>query len=1129
MRLARLAFILLVLLTTSAHAAIIHMSGFDVVDDTTPADLLASDWITTLGGGATDADLDTDTTIYHNATNGGTASSLRSLKVNPESGESTYISLPSGMSINSTIATVSLSLHLDSIPNGEREIFAFYEGATRGCNYRVQSDGTIKAYYDTELQATSADAMYVKHCDQGFTWIGCSVNGDCKPPVSATCVSGSKYWAELKFRQISAPPNKVACDLAWYGRDEWAQTYDTTPAHTPGTVTDVRIGAPGTEARALDAYVDDVVVASDDTSVGHGWVGFLYPNANGSLANGWVIDSCGGGATYYQCADDYASAGVIGTGTTDCLRANGNNKTAYLAVTDPSSSELSGLSIAAVEYIVLGRTRAGDSGTGSITSRAQVCPSGVCSPLTSTSTSITYPNATPAVYVAHTDATAPDGLWEVADLTNYEVNVSTVDVSPGPLRISAVGVYYYARKADLLEERNLSDHDEGTDDGQLTVTFVGDSLLTGTASVTCILDAGGTDGVTCNQDSCCSWDAPSLGLFCDHPTGGCTSNAQCQTCTGKRGGSGNLNGGAGAPCTTNTQCPQSAGNPVGALATCNVGEGECNDNAAIPCDDDTDCTGWGASCSTTATCDDACPNGSCPTASARGSWGRSIVGKINVDNVISCGNGGERFYNMVPFRFTSVLDGSDSHCVADVGSLTADPDYVVVLEGANDITEFGPAPTCAESSTAVAQSNITGGYLADAYIGVCRENCTAAQRDIQCDDDSDCAGISADSKCIGATKVNETSLNGSACLTSVFQTTCSTYNFNTAANAWNGCNQNSECPGGTCSINDTSQRHLGFCACDGNEDCPAGFHCVGTKCRRDCTVDGDCTTTTRSGACKDQGGGVKVCAGRCTCPCNARSCQTDQDCSRGTTKTSGPWWTWELRGSCVAGKCTDCGPEPCPTSGHPYAYAHTMDTLSADKYADLADAMKAQLQALPDPTGDGRPVLIMVEHPNYPAGDARCSESAQTYADAGMLRAGSARAAARGHHVVTGIRSLFESYGQTNGWTPVTGLTGYRAPTSVFSDFVHFSVIGGGLVSTQIAKYMSTLGACAVGTGINAVPQRYCLNYVTDTYATTGGPNSDGTCTTSATCAAREYCALRPCSSDSSCPSTATGDACRVE
>jgi hypothetical protein len=1113
-RLVMRALWLCLVLATSAHAGIIHMSSFDIVDDqSSNTDLLPTDWITTLANGATDGDLDASTTQKHIASSGGTDTSARSLFVGPESGETAYISLPSGITMSSTLASAHMALNVGALPSGERTVFEFREGAALGCNYRVQSDGKIKAFYGSELQATSVNALYLKHCAPAggvnYSWIGCAVNADCRP-TAQTCTAGTRYWAELEFRQVSAPgsTNRVACDLIWHGRPEWTTTYDDTPYQVPGAVTDVRIGAPGSEAVALDAYVDDVVVSTDAT-VGHGYVGFLKPDANGIGTNNWLVETCGASATYWQCEDDYASGGVLDSSQTDTLKTGKVNKAATIALSETVAAELLGLTIPAVEWYVVARTT-DNNGTSDLRARAQVCPSGVCTPLASVDLTLTYPQLTPIVMLRGVEPAAPSGPWSGATADELELIASTLTTPPATniLRLSALGAYYFARKSDLEEERNLQDHDEGADDGKITVTFIGDSLATGTAAVGCSQDP--TD--LCNQETYCSWDAKELGFFEDIPTGGCTSDTQCRTCVSKRA---SLNAGAGAPCTSNAQCPQAAGNPVGVVATCNTSEGECNDNPAIPCAADADCAGWGASCDTTATCNDACPgtNNTCPAASTYGSWAKTIAGKINVDNIIVCGLGGERLYGMATNRWAGILAGTDGNCVhvqkCATCAITDDPDYVVVLEGANDLTDFRPAPTCAESTAVSPAVNVVGGYTRNHTLGFCYDNCTAGQRDIQCVADADCASISADSKCVGALNVNETSANGYACLKDGTEAgvlrECSIRSFlvSDEISTYAGCDENADCPGGTCTITDTAQRSYGFCNCDGNADCAAGFQCVGARCRRTCTTDSSCTTTTRSGACKDQGGGVKVCAGRCTCPCNARSCSTDQDCASGTIRTAGDFWKWEPRGKCSAGKCTECGPDICASAGYPYAYAHTMDSLSATSYAGVFSWMKEQLAALSD-SGDGRPVLLAVRHPWYPAevfGGA-CGELGDLYADAGKLRRGSAMLASRDIREVDAIRTIFEKNRNVGLW----------------SDYVHFSVVGANLISSEIAAYMGTLGTCAT-TGTNQ-PQRYCKNVVTDAYSAT-------TCADASVCAARETCSLRVCTSGTDCP--AGTDECRAE
>jgi hypothetical protein len=1142
----RVLVLLLALASAAQAQTLVRMSSFDVVDDqSSNTDLLPTEWTTTIANGAADADIDVTTGCNHGASYGGTATSTRGLSVNPESGETAYISLPSGGTISSTIADFGMSMKVTALPSGEREIFAFYEGSTKACNYRLQSNGTIKAYYGTELQFTSPDAMYLKHCT-GHTDIGCSNavlagtdDGDCTGLGTPTC-TGAQYWAELEFRQISVTGTnaQVACDLWWYGRQEWATTYDATPEHTPAAVTDIRAGAPGSESIALDACIDDVALVTEGRA-GHGFVGFLYPNAAGTGTTSWSVTTpcTGGGTAAKDCTDDYATTVVDSTQGQDNLKADKANKSIALAFTDPSSSELSGLTVSGVEVLTVGRTSNGASSSVAFPGRIQTCPSGTCALLDPTTATVTFPTTVATIWHTLVSATSPAGDWSLTQLNALEFTASNTTAPTGGenMRFLALGAYYLARKAELVEARTLHDHNAGTNDGLITICAVGDSLCTASAGGGCSNDPA----TLCNQESYCSWDSFANGGFQDLPTGGCTTDTQCQTCSDptKRA---TLNNGAGAPCTAAAQCPVSAGNPVGALATCNTSLGECNDNAAIPCTQNSDCTGWGGTCATTATCNDSCPGGTCPASNGQGSWAATLVGKINMDNLLLYCQGTERLYTMLDSRFDQVLASTDTHETVRLGA-DAPCDYILVMEGSNDLTDFLPAPTCAEASSIPSWRGNLGGMLRDDANGYCRANCTATQRDIQCDDDTDCSTISADSKCVGATAENETSANGYACLTTKGADTCSRRSF-AVPDEFQGdngeCNTNADCPGGTCSINDATSRQLGFCVCDSNSDCidTTNFACVGGACRRKCTTDSSCTTTTRSLACKDQGGGVKVCAGRCTCPCNARSCTTDSDCG-GTTLTSGAYWSWVPAGTCSAGKCTECGPELCPTAGHAAAWKHTMRTVGGPVYAGWVDVMRAKIAALSDP-GDGLPVLIMVEQPNHPAQNSVCGNIGNLWADSGHLRQGNALAAGRGARVATGGRTAFERLGRTLGWTafalgPSSTPPYNQNPTGILSDFIHFSPTGATTLSDVIATYMGTLGGCATGSGVTLAPQRYCLNYVTNTYATSGGPNSDGTCTTSATCSARETCALRPCTTNDAsitgCPSTVTGDTCRIE
>ena len=1024
---------------------------------------------------------------------GGASTSARGFRVSRTVlGGTAYILLPpdAPMAYNADMAA-SFALFIADDVGTAVTIAAYVSFPVYQCTYVLHPVGnnlySIRVYHHatSTLLYESRERIGRKYCSTDST-LACATDAEC--PSSGTCTApqswGMGYWAEMETRAVVAG-SQIQCQLWIWGRQQHPEEWFAPGANVYGSH-NVFIGLPFGEAQ-MNLLVDDVVWARNmGDRIGAGHVGILHPNANGSQATTYKRNGCDGTSTeYWKCVWPWRNSGYPTSTGAPGLRAE-NPRETQIAFDDPPIPLIG--TITGVQFwAMLYGSPSGGSWQWNIQPR--VCPGGACTlgaVLDHTSGFGTLSSGQ-RLYVWRVDEQAPTRNWDLSTLQGYELYAKHLNRSGNTyFNLKAMAVTYYVRRREIVFAKNLLDHDVGVNDNKVTVALVGDSLTVGTASVTCT----NNDARPCNQDTYCSWDAPDgESHFGDIPTGGCVSDQQCRTCVGRRAA---FNGGAGVPCASNAECPQTGG-------TCNTTEGVCVQNEHIPCATNADCNGFGGICDTTATCDDACPGGDCPVTSRASSWSTALCDMLAVDNCLRCGLGGERLWQMVNNRWdVLVTDPSSSSAACTVArGEYAQPDYLIVYEGANDIIDV-----------AVTSPNCTG---IDAGWDRCKNLCSEAQKDATCLTDSECQSlIGPGSRCLGATKHNETSTRGDLCHRdrSAYgqPQSCSMSNGTDV----DGCGDTVACPNGMTCVDATSGRPNGICVCTEHAQCPTGFRCVGGRCRRACTSNSGCVQSGRAGSCTDPGDGQKVCVGRCTCPCDMRTCTTDADCDWGLVVTHpGVFpYQWWARGVCTNGRCAQCGTDLCGASGpYPHAYQRAVGFLSPLRLARILKYLHQDLQAREDAIPpDGLPIMIYVSAPDWPDQDHGCERRGR-YHDPGWIRQGSILAARAGVRVVDGMREEFSPYYQTD------------RGSLLHTDHIHNTALGGLVIARRVKRYLDRLNACRRVDNDEA--QKYCYSLSSQQFESTTC-SQDADCTNPAT-----VCRSRKCTSEADCP--AADDFCAAE
>lgn len=1143
--------LIVVLLLRVAHGGVVFQTGFEATDTGTTTAKDVFELVETDCGSSEDSDLAITTDRDHNNLNGGHVTGQRGVQVDLASGECRYYSLPSAVALASNDVTLAVALHLPSTPSGD---WTFLEqrmgsgGVNRGCYARLNTSGTVSVYYATTgtLIGTSGTVLRAKTCS-GDASRGCTVNSDCiSPQTCVSCTASTSVGCHepvIRLRQrntFSGSGDLVTCDLYVNGTQEVAGT--PTTAASLGIITDLRVGGPETESLARSAYFDDVVVGVSGLA-GYGWVATATAAANGTVQ--WAAPNCDV-ATNWQCLNDWSVGGNYDSdGTDGTTRATAVNLTdsILLSAIAPGTA-----SVDAVSYLVTGRTSA-DSGTYGYETALLTCPtSSSCVPTTAIVGSTGQ--ATSHKLLAYDTSLAAPGpipSWNATTLSQLGVRYkSTAIPNNANLRVGGVLAYAHGVLPDEPPPPNLRDHNLGTNDGIIACFEWGDSLCAATNQQTC---QGGQDqGKSCAQESACDWSiAAGVG---DRPVGGCTTNAECRTCTAQASRDASPNG-AGYPCTDDTWCGNSQ--------TCNLSTGTCSVNTNIPCSADAQCVGLG-SCATTATCQDTCVGGTCPSITG---WPGGMVGKQACDVIVACGLGNEPSWNLVGNRAPGMLYGNHATCLAIVGSgacgcdsdddcgtsghcdlpsgkcdagdeqrvlCTAastcasgfacrfpPPDYADILSSANDFNPgagygvvvgaigFKSAANCREPGSLVYAYN--DGEACDP--GVALTPCTS---------DGDCSGISPTSTCVGVTRGNgdlpcvQQALaglfSGGSCAGGVCDCSMQSYQ----------CRSSADCPDGlSCSIETPeAPRWTGYCGCSNDSQCgnTSIWKCRSGKCARKGTSNETCSSPTRTGAYDATSG---TCKGVCTMPCDRHTCTTDNDCvvKRYPNAIPGPA---TYRGECVAGRCANCGPEPCPRDASA-AWAHANWAEPFLRYGMTYQFERLQQMIDQTPDVDGRPVIIPVTQPEYakvmfcpisggtgtpcargerqvPLSDA-CAQFGLPDWGNGAYHA--KRMKSRFRHVAD-LRACMAGNRCRNA--PLTDAC------ALHSDGVHFLPPGALGAGACIAAVKNAFNTCVLG----ETAQRYCREPDGDWVTT---PNN-GACTTSTDCAGGATCVVRPCLNASS-------------
>jgi hypothetical protein len=1161
------ALLLVLALAGAAHATPLIVSNFAARDDgaTTANDSLE---FAEADGGGSDASEDADvrvqsTTIYSDEA-GGSAATFTAMQTDLAANEARYYEL---FTTAQSLSTLSLGfgMHVDTAPGVARTIAEIRMTTGLGCFVKLNTDRTLSVYYNTTGTSfgTSGEAIEAKYCT-GDTQTPCDADGDCPTTCSASCAADGTgcFWAGVELVQINFPApggDQVTCELWINGR---ASVTDLLSAASLGTITNARLGGTQAGEAGTLAWYAGYVVADDSDRAHFGWVGATVPAADGTTV-AWTDDSCSGTPPDYKCVNDWTAGGLNrNNANQDNVRASVINKTEEWQYEDVAPGTLT---VGYLQHVIVGKTNGGGSGTVTWDANSLTCESiSTCaSPSASTASSTSFTTAATgaALSVLHRfgSATSPSGsLWTTDILTKLGLRVRTTAVPASVnARMSAAVAYVFAQRTDAPLQITLLDHNIGvttctlaadccasgclcengrcTKDAVVSVALIGDSTAGGTLQSTC------EDSTPCSVPAYCANIAPATK---DIPSTGCTTDAECATCTLRR----TANGGAGYPCTSDANCGD---------GTC--ASGTCSQNDNISCTVDADCEGYGTcdedpSGAEGELCIDSCPGQ--PDCPSRTGWPGFVIDTVNADVMFGCGKGGETLHDMVSgtvsgsSRLAGILVGDDTNCSAvtgtgacectgasDCGSggvctagactagdatrtactaetdcvgsnscLFAPPDYVVVLEGVNDVAS-ARAPECREPEA------FGDTYAAPGY--PCSGPTTLCVSDATCDTDLG-GSVSPTSQCLGDYAGAETSpcMTDAAVSSTAHGITCDTgASPNPCACSIKtvGCIQNTGAGGcnfsipsslcrGTITAGVTYQQ--GFCGCTTDAQCgdTATWKCVGSMCRRKCTTDANCSTPTRTGAC-DTGNGV--CQGRCSTPCDRTVCTKDTDCPK-YDLTWGNGFRRTTGGTCSGGRCSQCGPQMAARfSGSRNAFLrwnrHAPGPLSIPEQFRLGTRLLGRLSS----GTTARPLLIPATVPEYST-------------DAGSLTGGWADAEYLGRAAEI-LRNNTTAFPHV---IDIRKLVGARTDqSSLFTFFVHLTPTGAEFIGNSVGDYLATLNVCATGSGRDWAAQRYCKNS-TGTFSSTE-------CTTSADCSGTQTCQTRPCTGAGDCPNGS--DSCRTE
>lgn len=554
---------------------------------------------------------------------------------------------------------------------------------------------------------------------------------------------------------------------------------------------------------------------------------------------------------------------------------------------------------------------------------------------------------------------------------------------------------------------------------------------------------------------------------------------------------------------------------------------------------------------TTSTCDFAKGSGKCAcTANADCGSGGACWCRNNSDCGTSgtctiatgaCASGSLSHGTCQAGDATAIACTTNTQCTAQAKCVGPPGDYFPIVMDVNDSAGYS-APECREPESNYQDGDPTG---------ICHGPTTVCSDDTTCD--TDLGGtVSPTSQCLG----NPRSSNNFPCISTRAGSLDGSLDIS-GTNALctaemelgRPCKADANCASGKClgTLGATGW-YPGYCGCIADSgclctddaDCGGGVHSCNTftgacssgtlqwkcapvdgtstpgsshpgMCRRKCSTDATCSTTSVSGAC-DTGKGV--CKGRCSTPCDRTTCTTDQDCPVVFSKGYSGIPVYQ-HGECVSGRCAHCGPQQYDADANTKAaFARYSSALYGSNNAvnqlarlnrdiDIKVAARGGTRKPLVLYGTGIEVGSPVDSPAVWRGLPYMASNADRLLANPTLYP----------HVVD-IRRVMQD----------------RAPSTIvalMSFFVHFSPTGAQVVGGDgMGNYMAALNECAQTSGAIPTVQKYCRSSA-GVYQTTGGSDTHGACTTSTVCTAGYSCTSKICTSGSDCPNTT--DTCFLE
>lgn len=912
-------------LSLTAHASPIRTSSFDIADQSTSSSsnctqMDSLEHTDVLTGGAIDGDACLQSTIVHDANNGGDSASSSKLAARfqaTSSGRSAaykwkndlpaattyifhrtfYVSSAPGSGLRRAIWCAAEN-NSDTdfgccvAVNDDRSLTLFYQGDESGASCSSETCGSDAFCFNGRCRAkwgtTGANTITASSCASDRR-LACTSSANC--PSSSSC--NEELFLELELGQTNQG-SLVICELYNAGLPVFTGVALDPPGSPIGNITNEQWGLPavGETTATATVYADDAVVDNSGIRAGHGYVFRKVISAESTTVglDRWAATSSGPPAKATEI-DDYnvgSFAYDSGVNTNNSLRSANEQRKQWLLNATPAVVLGAGETVGAVEVVAAGATSTG-GGTRELAVGVLTChadPS-TCAddtdccyePQMSSVASIST-NTSPDVLNRYLVETPPINAWGQYVGSGFAQGVVLDSGNTGQnLYVGAVALMGFVKKLDRGELTTIRDRNKGTEDGLRVGCAIGDSTDGATLATTC--QGGANDGQICSQpDYCSNIDAQNR----DQPFGGCHGDdTVCDTCTGNR----NINCAVGGDCD---------------LRPCTGGT--CSDGQTLCPNGDTDCN-YG-SCDTSGVCTPSCPGGDCPDD--RPGWSASLL-PLGYDVFIKWPKGGEDAGQFYHDRWPDVQDGKGTATsngfalggapgVCSVGGAACASvndcasgycqfpkcDDIYFLEPYNGIFAHGLAeiggpinhgeqttylrPHDPECETVFSlQGN---GVVYDQPVEYCPQYGASgyARSVTPCDSQNECDGISTTSSCLGRC------INTAKGCSYDGDPNCSGGGCTIDAPS---CSKSDECRiatgasvARTCSVDTSAFRGalpIGLCQCTADNQCPTGFWCVvegsAGLCRRKCDTNGnaDC----------DSGPGDAVCdaaacgSGRVTC------------------------------------------------------------------------------------------------------------------------------------------------------------------------------------------------------------------------------------------------------------------------